>query len=220
MSWAEVKKINSNLSKPLDEILNDSTSGLSAIKNLATDIKDNTDSLSVFKLFLSSSTSGTPTTSTPLTLSISGAGKLYGMTIYIPVIKSDNTSVKTQVIITIDNQTILDYSVHGSTSSSTSGTYGYLLFSARETLLITRGDNANEYYGLVTLSHNFLDSRKGRVRLQMFSPAYTDTVSPGDFGRLSCLTNAIPFNNCTVQVKAKYESLSSSATINALYTLD
>ena len=42
MSWAEVKKINSNLSKPLDEILNDPTSGLVAIKNLATDIKDNT----------------------------------------------------------------------------------------------------------------------------------------------------------------------------------
>lgn len=220
MSWAEVKKINSNLSKPLDEILNDSTSGLGAIKNLATDIKDNTDSLSVLKLFLSSSTSGTPTTSTPLTLSISGAGKLYGMTIYIPVIKSDNTSVKTQVKITIDNQTILDYSVHGLTANVTYNTWGYLLFSARETLVITRGDNANEYYGLVTRPHNFLDSRDGRARLQIFSPAYTETVSPGDFGRLACLTNSIPFNNCTVQVKAIYESLTSDATINALYTLD
>lgn len=220
MSWAEVKKINSNLSKPLDEILNDSTSGLGAIKNLATDIKDNTDSLSVLKLFLSSSTSGTPTTSTPLTLSISGAGKLYGMTIYIPVIKSDNTSVKTQVKITIDNQTILDYSVHGSTANVTYNTWGHLLFSARETLVITRGDNANEYYGLVTRPHNFLDSRDGRARLQIFSPAYTETVSPGGFGRLACLTNSIPFNNCTVQVKAIYESLTSDATINALYTLD
>lgn len=220
MSWAEVKKINSNLSKPLDEILNDSTSGLSAIKNLATDIKNNTDSLSVFKLFLSSSTSGTPTTSTPLTLSISGAGKLYGMTIYIPVIKSDNTSVKTQVIITIDNQNILDYSVHGSTSTSTSDTYGYLLFSARETLIITRGNNANEYYGIVTGPHNFLDSRDGRTMLQMFSPAYTETVSPGHFGRLACLTNSIPFNNCTVQVRAVSTSLSESASVRAVYTLD
>lgn len=220
MSWAEVKKINSNLSKPLDEILNDPTSGLVAIKNLATDIKDNTDSLSVLKLFLSSSTNGTPTTSTPITLSISGAGKLYGMTIYIPVIKSDNTSVKTQVIITIDNQTILDYSVHGSTSTSTSNTTGYLLFSARETLITTDGGNANEYYGLVTCPHNFLDSRDGRTMLQIFSPAYTETVSPGRFGRLTCLTNAIPFNSCTVQVKAKYESLTSDAKIQALYTLD
>ena len=220
MSWAEVKKINSNLSKPLDEILNDSTSGLGAIKNLATDIKDNTDSLSVLKLFLSSSTSGTPTTSTPLTLSISGTGKLYGMTIYIPVIKSDNTSVKTQVKITIDNQTILDYSVHGSTANVTYNTWGYLLFSARETLIVTRGDDANEYYGLVTRPHNFLDSRDGRARLQIFSPAYTETVSPGDFGRLACLTNSIPFNNCTVQVKAIYESLTSNASISAVYTLD
>lgn len=221
MSWAEVKKINSNLSKPLDEILNDSTSGLGAIKNLATDIKDNTDSLSVFKLFLSPSTSGTPTTSTPITLSISGAGKLYGMTIYIPVIRSDNTSVQTQVIITIDNQTILDYSVHGTASTSTSGTYGYLLFSARETLISTKGDDASEYYGLVTCSHTFLNAYKyGRAMLPIFSPAYTETISYGSFGRIACLTNSIPFNNCTVQVKAISESLTSDARIQALYTLD
>jgi hypothetical protein len=118
MSWAEVKKINSNLSKPLDEILNDSTSGLSAIKNLAVGIKDNTDSLlAVPKAFQFVKTSGTPTTSTPLTLSISGAGKLYGITFSSPVIASTSSNVKTQWLIYIDGEYVLNHSFHNESSS-------------------------------------------------------------------------------------------------------
>lgn len=216
MSWAEVKKINSNLSKPLDEILNDSTSGLGAIKNLATDIKDNTDSLSVSKAFQFVTTSGTPTTSTPLTLSISGAGKLYGLTFSSPVLASTSSNVKTQWLIYIDGEYVLNHSFHNESSS------GFTIdgiITSPDTLVLTR-NSATFYYGVFGISPNFISSNIAYDLPLFQSDATAETLSSSK-NKIAYLNNPIPFNTiCDIQVRALSTSLSSDASVRAVYTLD
>lgn len=221
MSWAEVKKINSNLSKPLDEILNDSTSGLSAIKNLAVDIKDNTDSLlAVPKAFQFVKTSGTPTTSTPLTLSISGAGKLYGITFSSPVIASTSSNVKTQWLIYIDGEYVLNHSFHNESSSdfTIEG-----IITSPDTLVLTRYE-ATLYYGVFGIYPSFIssDSRYGlSFDLPLFQSEATAETLSSRRDKIAYLNNPIPFNTiCDIQVRAVSTSLSSSASVRAVYTLD
>lgn len=221
MSWAEVKKINSNLSKPLDEILNDPTSGLGAIKNLAVGIKDNTDSLlAVPKAFQFATTSGTPTTSTPLTLSISGAGKLYGLTFSSQVIASTSSNVKTQWLIYIDGEYVLNHSFHNGSSSdfTIDG-----IITSPDTLVLTR-NSATLYYGVFGIYPSFISSSSGNILsfdLPLFqSDATAETLSSRRY-KISYLNNPIPFNSiCDIQVIAVSTSLSESASVRAVYTLD
>lgn len=217
MSWAEVKKINSNLSKPLDEILNDSTSGLSAIKNLATEIKNNTDSLSaVPKAFQFATTSGTPTTSTPLTLSISGAGKLYGLTFSSQVIASTSSNVKTQWLIYIDGEYVLNHSFHNESSSdfTIDG-----IITSPDTLVLTR-NSATLYYGVFGIYPNFISSNIAYDLPLFQSDATSETLSSRK-NKIAYLNNPIPFNYiCDIQVRAVSTSLSESASVRAVYTLD
>lgn len=219
MSWAEVKKINSNLSKPLDEILNDSTSGLSAIKNLATDIKDNTDSLlAVPKAFQFARTSGTPTKSSPLTLSISGAGKLYGLAFSSQVIASPSSDVKTQCLMYIDDKYVLNHSFHNESSSDimVNG-----IITSPDTLVLTR-NSSTLYYGVFGIYPNFLSGNIAYDLPLFQSDATEETLSSSSGAdKIAYLNNPIPFNNiCYIQVRAVSTSLTSSALVRAVYTLD
>lgn len=97
MSWAEVKKINSNLNKPLDEIL--------------VDVKNSTDILTSeeTEVYQTVSTSGIPLVGTPLTISISGSGRLYGLRSRLVPAKGGSATVSSKLLLQADNQTVLDY---------------------------------------------------------------------------------------------------------------
>lgn len=206
MSWAEVKKINSNLAKPLDEILNDSTSGLVAIKNAIDEPA---------KVYLTGKTTATPTTSSPLTLSINGAGGLHGIFMMLPV-----TTNTVKVTLKADGVSIMDYTLRATTSSS--NVFIRMLVSTPE-LIVTYSVSPTCYFGMLMSEFTGGDLEMnyrsiGRFDVPIFRTV-TETSLSGN--RFSLINTSIKFKiNFTAKVEAINGDCGNRATLFCIYTLD
>lgn len=205
MSWAEVKKINSNLAKPLDEILNDSTSGLVAIKNAIDEPA---------KVYLTGNTTATPTTSSPLTLSINGAGGLHGIFMMLPV-----TTNTVKLTLKADGVSIMDYTLQATTSSS--NVFSRMLVSTPE-LIVTYSVSPDCYFGMSMSSFTDSDFRmsyKSPVNVVPIFRTVTDTTFSQQ--RFSLINTSIKFKiNFTAKVEAINGDCGNRAKLFCIYTLD
>lgn len=205
MSWAEVKKINSNLAKPLDEILNDSTSGLVAIKNAIDEPA---------KVYLTGNTTATPTTSSPLTLSINGAGGLHGIFMKLPI-----TTNTVKLTLKADGVSIMDYTTQATTSSS--NVFSRMLVSTPE-LIVTYSVSPDCYFGMLMSGFTGSELRMSYKNVVTEVPIFR-TVTDTNFSqqRFSLINTPIKFKiNFTAKVEAINGDCGNTATLFCIYTLD
>ena len=208
MSWAEVKKINSNLNKPLDEIL--------------VDVKNSTDILTSeeTEVYQTVSTSGIPLVGTPLTVSISGSGRLYGFRSRLLPAKNGSATVSSRLLLQADNQTVLDYTSYNETTNST--VYANIMFSTPD-LIITFSQSPRCYIGFANTSpqHYATENPLSIFGSAMAEPglAFSDSV----YGRhrFSLITKPIYFKqNFTATISAQNMDCTSTSSIFAVYILD
>lgn len=212
MSWAEVKKTNGNLAKPLDELLTDSESGLVAIKNAV--IKSE-------KVYKAYTTRTTPTTISPLIFTINGVGALHGMLVMLPVMR--NTTNRVKFTLTIDSTIVMGYTLQ-SNSSSYSG-FIKMLVSTPE--LITTYSVSPECYLGMSMSQ-FLDYDL-KITIDNisstgvpFSPNITETFGTGiNRQRFSLINTPIKFNtNLTARTEAINGNCPDAVRYFFIYTLE
>ena len=206
MSWAEVKKINSNLAKPLDELLTDPISGLSAIKNAIDE---------PVKVYQAKDTTAAPTTSSPLTLSINGAGGLHGIFIMLPV-----TTNTVKLTLKADEVSIMNYTLQVTTSSS--GVFSKMLVSTPE-LITTYSVSPKCYVGMLMSSFTSTDFQMdiGSINSSSVPIFMTITDTRIHSQRFTLINNPIKFKtNFTAKVEAINSDCGDRARLFCIYTLD
>ena len=206
MSWAEVKKINSNLAKPLDELLTDSESGLSAIKN-AID--------KPARAYLLKSKTAVPTTSSPLTLSINGAGKIHGIFMMFP--GSTNTM---KLTLKADEVSVMNYTLQG--GEGRSGTY-YKMLVSRPELIAFFPNSPYHYFGMLMTEFSESGNFQMDYRYTVFNVPIFKTVTEENSSsqRFSLIDNPIKFTtNFTGKIEAINGDFQKGAFLFFLYTLD
>lgn len=208
MSWAEVKKINSNLNKPLDEIL--------------VDVKNSTDMLTSeeTEVYQTVSTRGIPLVGTPLTISISGSGRLYGFRSRLLPAKGGTATINTKLLLQADNQTVLDYTSYDDSTSYY--VYSNVMFSTPD-LIITFSQSPRCYIGFANTSPNYYATENP---LPIFGPAMTEpglAFNDSIYGRhrFSLITKPIYFKqNFTATISAQNMDCPDNSSIFAVYILD
>lgn len=207
MSWAEVKKINSNLNKPLDEIL--------------VDVKNSTDTLTSeeTEVYQTVSTSGIPLVGTPLTISISGSGRLYGIQSRLVPAKGVTDTINLRLLLQADGQTVLDYTSYN--DSDYYSKYANIMFSTPD-LIITYSSSPRCYIGFANTNPYYYATGDP---LPIFGPAMVEPGLIGDsvYGRyrFSLITKPIYFKqNFTATMSAQNMDCTGTSSIFAVYILD
>lgn len=171
---------------------------------------------SVSQEYATTHTSGIPTLSTPLTTTITGSGRLFGLYADLyPNYTSTSSLNKLVLIVSVDNETILSHTTYR-TSTSTYGAISYILFGTTDVVS----------YGRSTFDFTLLpvgqSSGRNKGNAQVYGEA-TTALLQSDISqrRVSLLTNPIKFSqNVTITISAEDYDNTMHCTIDGVYILD
>lgn len=175
---------------------------------------------SIAKEYASVSTSGIPLISTPLTLTITGSGRLYGLCAEtLPNYTTDSLN-KLIVNVTADSETVLTNTTYRTGISSTSCT-SHVIFGTSEVVQFVFSSPDYYYHLLLTsyLIHRNLGS--ANVFGEPTTSALVPSATGNRYGRISVITNPIKFNqSVNVTISAEDVDNINTCKITCIYILD